>query len=164
MLPVLILANSQRQRDHWQHEVEATSLKLRLEPLTGALAWHHWSESVQVNPWLLNWRTLSTNVPCHLQDLLRPLPHAAFPSTVRLEEGEGEKRGVRSPLSATVSTVSAGGGHGLRTHRLDGDARPRRPRPCLGTQTAASAFHRRPGRIVRGGRQLRLRLAATWPF
>ena len=38
MLPVLILARSQRQRDHWQHAVEATSLKLRLDPLAGALA------------------------------------------------------------------------------------------------------------------------------
>ena len=38
MLPVLILARSQRQRDHWQRAVEATSLKLRLDPLAGALA------------------------------------------------------------------------------------------------------------------------------
>ena len=38
MPPVLILASSQRQRDHWQRAVEATSLKLRLDPLTGALA------------------------------------------------------------------------------------------------------------------------------
>ena len=33
MLPVLILARSPRQRDHWQRAVEATALKLRLEPL-----------------------------------------------------------------------------------------------------------------------------------
>ena len=92
MLPVLILANSPRQRDHWQRAVEATSLKLRLEPLAGALACLHLSESAHVNPWLLNWRTLSTDVPCHLQDLLRPLPHAAFPSSLLLEEGEDEKR------------------------------------------------------------------------
>ena len=38
MLPVLILARSQRQRDHWQRAVEATALKLRLDPLAGALA------------------------------------------------------------------------------------------------------------------------------
>ena len=38
MLPVLILANSSRQRDHWQRAAEATSLKLRLGPLTSALA------------------------------------------------------------------------------------------------------------------------------
>jgi hypothetical protein len=108
ILPVLILANSSRQRDHWKRAVEATSLKLRLEPLAGALACLPRSESTSANPWLLNWRTLSTDVPCHLQDLLRPLPHAAFPSSVRLEEGEDEKREARSPFSASVTTVSAG--------------------------------------------------------
>ena len=108
ILSVLILANSPRQRDHWQRAVEATSLKLRLEPLAGALACLLRSESTSANPWLLNWRTLSTDVPCHLQDLLRPLPHAAFPSSVRLEEGEDEKRKARSPFSASVTTVSAG--------------------------------------------------------
>jgi predicted transcriptional regulator len=107
MLPVLILANSPRQRDYWQRAVEATSLKLRLEPLAGALACLPRSESTSANPWLLNWRTLSTDVPCHLQDLLRPLPPAAFPSSVRLEEGEDEKREARSLLSASVTTVSA---------------------------------------------------------
>jgi len=108
MLPVLILAKSPRQRDHWQRAVEATSLKLRLEPLAGALACLSRSESTSANPWLLNWRTLSTDVPCHLQDLLRPLPHAAFPSSIRLEGGEDEKCKARSPLNASVTTVSAG--------------------------------------------------------
>jgi Replication-relaxation len=107
MLPVLILASSSRQRDHWQRAVEATTLKLRFDPLTGALTCLHLSESGHVNPWLLNWRTLSTDMPCHLQDLLRPLPHAAFPSSVRLEGGEDEKHDDRPPLSASVTTVSA---------------------------------------------------------
>ena len=82
MLPVLILAKSPRQRDHWQRAVEATSLKLRLEPLAGALACLSRSESTSANPWLLNWRTLSTDVPCHLQDLLRPLPREALPPSL----------------------------------------------------------------------------------
>src|SRR5713226_8559212 len=75
MLPVLILARSQRQRDHWQRAVEATALKLHLDSLAGALACLPPGESAQVNPWLFNWRTLSTEVTCHLQDLLRSLPH-----------------------------------------------------------------------------------------
>jgi hypothetical protein len=37
MLPVLILARSLRQRDHWQSAVKASALKLRLDPLAGAL-------------------------------------------------------------------------------------------------------------------------------
>ena len=39
-----------------------------------------------------------------------------------------------------------------------------RPRPPMGTQAAAAAAVRRAGRIVRGGRRLRLRLAARWPW
>src|SRR6266487_3233244 len=120
MLPVLILAKSPRQRDHWQRAVEATTLKLRFDPLTGALACLHLSESAYVNPWLLNWRTLSTDMSCHLQGLLRPLPHAAFPSSVRLEEGEDEEREARSPSSASVTTVSAGT-HSRLGHLVVGD-------------------------------------------
>ena len=108
MLPVLILARSQRQRDHWQRAVEATSLKLRLDPLAGALACLPPQESAHINPWLLNWRTLATDESCHLQDLLKPLPPAAFPSSLLLEEDEEEKREARSPLSTSVTTVSAG--------------------------------------------------------
>src|SRR5207245_2542378 len=83
MLPVLILARSQRQRDHWQHAVEATSLKLRLDPLAGSLACLPLGESTPVNPWLLNWHTLATEVSCHLQDLLRLLPREALPPPLR---------------------------------------------------------------------------------
>jgi predicted transcriptional regulator len=108
MLPVLILARSQRQRDHWQRAVEAAALKLRLGPLVGALACFPQSESAHVNPWLLNWRTLATDESCHLQDLLKPLPHAAFPSSLWLEEGEDEEPNTRSPSSATAATVSSG--------------------------------------------------------
>ena len=108
MLPVLILARSQRQRDHWQHAVETTALKLRLDPLAGALACLASQDSASVNPWLLNWRTLATDESCHLQDLLKPLPHAAFPPSLLLEEDEDEKREARSPLSASAGTASSG--------------------------------------------------------
>jgi len=107
MLPVLILARSQRQRDHWQRAVEATALKLRLDPLAGALACLPPGESAQVNPWLFNWRTLSTEVTCHLQDLLKPLPRMAFPPSL-LEEGEEEERDGPSPLNAVAATASSG--------------------------------------------------------
>src|SRR5260221_6597734 len=118
MLPVLILARSQRQRDHWQHAVEATALKLRLDPLAGALAYLPPLESIHVNPWLLNWRTLSTEVSCHLQALLRPLPRAAFPPSLQLEEGEDEKHGTTSSSKASVATVSPG--RSTRLSRLIG--------------------------------------------
>src|SRR5260370_26499180 len=82
MLPVLILARSQRQRDHWQHAVEATALKLRLDPLAGALAYLPPLESARMNPWLLNCLTLPTELSCRLQDPLNPLPSAAFPPSL----------------------------------------------------------------------------------
>ena len=107
MSPALILANSQRQRAHWQRAVEATSLKLRLDPLAGALACLPPPESASVNPWVLNWRTLATDESCHLQDLLRPLPRMAIPFSMRLEEGE-EERDARSPSSASAASASSG--------------------------------------------------------
>jgi hypothetical protein len=108
MLPVLILARSQRQRDHWQHAVETTALKLRLDPIAGALACFSREDSLHVNPWLLNWRTLATDVPCHLQERLVPLPPAAFPPLLWLEEDVDEERNVGSLSSASATIVSAG--------------------------------------------------------
>ncbi len=90
MLPVLILAASPRQAEHWQHAVEASALKLRLDPLKGALACLAQIQSVPVNPWLLAWHTLSTNHPCHLADLLRTVPPAVFPPFLQVDEGEEE--------------------------------------------------------------------------
>jgi hypothetical protein len=108
MLPVLILAKSQRQREHWLRANEAAALKLRLEPLVGALAYLPPEESAHGNPWLLNWRTLDTEVSSHLQDLLRPLPRTAFPPSVRLEEGEIDDPNQRSPAITVAATVSSG--------------------------------------------------------
>lgn len=108
MLPVLILARSQRQRDHWQHAVEATALKLRLEPIAGALACLPIPESTSVNPWLLNWRTLATDGFCHLQDLLKPLPREALPPSLWKEEDKDEEPNIRSPSSASAAILSTG--------------------------------------------------------
>jgi hypothetical protein len=38
MLPVLIVARSHRQGEHWQHAIDTAALKLRLDPLAGAMA------------------------------------------------------------------------------------------------------------------------------
>jgi hypothetical protein len=103
MQPVLILARSQRQRDHWQRAIEAVSRKLHLDPLAGALTCVLPCEDVQMNPWLLNWRTLSTEVSCHLQALLKPLPLEAFQLSLPLEETY--ERQSRSPVA--VDEVSS---------------------------------------------------------
>src|SRR5258708_36090115 len=106
MLPVLILADSAHQRDHWQRAVEVTALRLRLEPLTGAQAYLSPLGDAQVNPWVLNWRTLSKEISCHLRDLLKPLPRATFPPSLRLEDGEDDERDERSPSNTPKSPQS----------------------------------------------------------
>ncbi len=106
MLPVLILANAQRQCEHWQRAVESAAMKLRLEPLTGALACPP-SPGGEVNPWVFSWRTLSTAVYCHLQDLLGPLPPLAFPSSLQVEHEE-EEPATGLPSYAPAPTASAG--------------------------------------------------------
>jgi Replication-relaxation len=108
MLPVLILARSHRQRAHWQRAVEASALRLRLDPLAGALVCLPPDENAQVNPWVLNWHTLATDVSCHLQGLLRSLPREAFPSSLWLEEGQVEEPNGQSPLCALAVKASSG--------------------------------------------------------
>ena len=108
MLPVLILARSPRQCDHWQRAVESAALKLRLNPPSGALACLPQPEDRQINPWRLAWRTLSTDVPCHLQHLLRPLPRTALPPSLRLEEDEDEAREARATSDASAASASPG--------------------------------------------------------
>ncbi len=109
MPPVLILARSPRQNEYRRHAVEAAALKLRLEPLVGAVACLSSAESAHVNPWLLPWRTFSTDQPCHLRDLLRPLPRTALPPSLYMEEGEvvGESD-AQAPSYAPITGVSHG--------------------------------------------------------
>jgi len=107
MLPVLILARSPRQCEHWQRAVETSALKLRLDPLQGALAILPPSESAHVNPWRLDWRTLSTDHPCHLQEGLRPVLPTAFPPSLGGEEGE-EERWTHAPSNASVAFGPSG--------------------------------------------------------
>ncbi len=109
MLPVLILAASSRQRDHWQCAVETSALKLRFDPLAGALACLSPEERTHgVNPWMLNWRTLSTDHPCHLQEVLRLVPPVAFLPSLGAEEDEAEELGARLASNAPVATGPSG--------------------------------------------------------
>lgn len=107
MPPVLVLANSPRQREHWQHAVEEATLKLRLEPLVGAVACLSSAESAHVNPWSLPWRTLSSDLPCHLRDPLKPLPRTALLPSLRMEEeGVVVESDARAQPNAPMADVS----------------------------------------------------------
>jgi len=107
MLPVLIMARSRRQHDHWQHAVETSTLKLRLDPPAGALACLPPQEG-GVNPWRLPWRTLSTDMSCHLQHLLTPLPPTAFPPSLHVAEGRDEELNAWSDTNTFPPAVSTG--------------------------------------------------------
>jgi hypothetical protein len=104
ILPVLILARTQRQRDHWQRAIEASVLKLSLDPLAGALACVPPEKTIHMHPWLLSWRTLATEVSCHLKALLKPLPRAAFPLSLQLDE---EIFDAQSPSHISIDAVSS---------------------------------------------------------
>jgi len=56
---------------------------------------------------LLNWRMLSTDLPCHLRDPLKPMPHRAFPPSQLLEEGEDEERDARASSNVFIAGVSS---------------------------------------------------------
>jgi hypothetical protein len=118
MPPVLILARSIRQREHWQRAVEAIALKLRVEPLVGALATLPPSERAHVNPWLLNWHSLATEKPCHLQELLKPLPLSAFPSSLPLQEAGEDERERHPHASGESAGVPPSAGRSARLSRL----------------------------------------------
>jgi Replication-relaxation len=118
MPPVLIMARSIRQHEHWQRAVEATMLKLRVEPLAGALATLPPFERAHVNPWLLNWHTLATEKPCHLQELLKPLPLSAFPSSLTLQEAGEDERERLPNASGESAGVPPSAGIPTRLSRL----------------------------------------------
>lgn len=90
MMPVLILARSARQREHWQRAADIAALKLRLEPLHGATAVLADPANAAPNLWRFGWRTLATEASCHLQEILSPLPRAALLPELRVEEEQDE--------------------------------------------------------------------------
>ncbi len=131
MPPVLILARSTRQRDHWQRAAEAAALKLRLDPLAGAVVSLPSSDCARMNPWQLSWRTLSSDASCRLQQLLRPLPCTAFPPPLWSEVGEDEAEERVAQPSATVSMTS----------HIVSSERPARPRRLIRGNLAKRALH-----------------------
>jgi hypothetical protein len=103
MPQVVVLAVSARQSDDWRHGAEEVALKLRCHPLEGAIACLPTRETEMRNPWLLPWRTLATNVQCHLQDLVKPLPLAAIPAALQPgEAGDGSSELPTAPVESSA--------------------------------------------------------------
>jgi predicted transcriptional regulator len=109
MLPVVILAHSSRQRDHWQQAMMLAAQHLRVEPLTGAIACLPDGESQTGHPWLYKWRMLSTRASCHLSALLQPVPVTALPPALRADSDAIDGNSERCPFPAhpAVSVSSA---------------------------------------------------------
>ena len=61
MLPLLVLAHSVRQRDHWQKAMNRAMRRVGSAPLVGAIACLDEGEPHRSNPWHLDWRTLATD-------------------------------------------------------------------------------------------------------
>jgi len=111
-------------------------MKLRVEPLAGALATLPPPERARVNPWLLNWHLLATEKPCHLQELLRPLPLSAFPSSLTLQEaGEDERERYPRASGESAGVPSSAGISGRLSRLIVGNL----------TQRAASLLVDKPG-------------------
>src|SRR6266700_8285491 len=80
---VLILVTNPHRREHWQHAA-ADAIKMQgslFAPLAGVIA-HLPDEhgAALPNLWRLPWSTLSGNAPCHIQELLAPMPLEGIPS------------------------------------------------------------------------------------
>ncbi len=116
MPPVLILATSERQGEYWHQCAEEVALRLRLEPLLGAVTCGPMPAFQGENPWLLPWRTLSTQASCHLQDLLRPSPLSSLPGLLSLDEEEQTPNEARTTTtSETIPVVSSPATTRIRT-------------------------------------------------
>src|SRR6266852_1967851 len=80
---VLILVTNPHRHEHWQRAA-ADALKMQgslFAPLEGVIAClpdEH--GTAPTNLWRLPWRTLVGNAPCHVQELLAPMPLEAIPS------------------------------------------------------------------------------------
>ncbi len=107
MLPVLILATSSRQAEHWQHAITTSAMKLRLDPMSGSIACVSQQDCAYMNPWRLAWRSLSTNHLCHLADSLRAVPREVFSSFLDIEKGEEEMQQAGAPPNASGASRSS---------------------------------------------------------
>jgi predicted transcriptional regulator len=84
---LLILATTAHRRDHWRRKAREVAAQMQADPLEGAMTSLEEMERQENRaqfPWLLPWRSLSSNTICHLQDLLEPMPQEAIPAGLLL--------------------------------------------------------------------------------
>ncbi len=109
---VLILVTNPHRHEHWQRAA-ADALKMQgslFAPLEGVIARLPDEHGTALtNLWRLPWRTLAGNAPCHVQELLAPMPLEAIPSGPLDEDiasGEGADATGETPrVPIAVSRV-----------------------------------------------------------
>jgi DNA-binding IclR family transcriptional regulator len=97
--PVLALVSAGYREEHWQRSAGEASASLQAGPLVGAIVrLSEERDPLSGDPWRWAWKSLSTGVPCRLQDLLRPLPKEAMPP------GLLDQRPVEKKSATEIST------------------------------------------------------------
>jgi len=77
--PIVVLTSSMHRLEQWRRCIGEVTATLRVAPPEGVIACLHAGSGIQrSSPWHLPWKSLATNAPCHLQDVLMPLPTQAL--------------------------------------------------------------------------------------
>jgi predicted transcriptional regulator len=108
---VLVLVTNPHRREHWQRAAdEATRMAGTVfAELKGAIACLP-DEPVtsHSNLWRLPWKTLAGNAPCHLQDLLVPLPLEAIPPGPLDEDLAADEETMAPRVVASIPPITSG--------------------------------------------------------
>lgn len=85
--PVMVLTSSLHRIEQWRRHIGEVTTALRVAPPTGVIAYlPPGSDAPRSSPWHLPWKSLATNAPCHVQEVLTPLPmHALLPPFVEYD-------------------------------------------------------------------------------
>ncbi len=108
---VLVLATNPHRCEHWQRAVlDATKMQGAVfAPLVGAIAClPDESGTTLSNLWRLPWRTLGSNAPCHLRELLVPMPLEAIPPGPLDEDIARDEAAIATRELASVPIVTSG--------------------------------------------------------
>jgi hypothetical protein len=126
---VLVLVTNPHRREHWQRAaLDAKTMQgAVLAPLEGAIACLPDEQGTALaNLWRLPWRTLSGNAPCHLQELLAPIPLEAIPPGPLDEDIARDEAALATRDSARAPLVMTGVPHLRQVIRGDFAARAER--------------------------------------
>ncbi len=133
---VLVLVTNSHRCEHWQRAaLDATKMQGAVfAPLVGAIACLPDEQGTALsNLWRLPWRTLMGNAPCHLQELLVPMPLEAIPPGTLDEDIGSEEGAIATRVSARAPIALSGVPR--FSHVIRGDFAARAERVTRGAST-----------------------------